>query len=392
MARVQLEHVSKKYGDVTAVSNLSMDVRDGELLALLGPSGCGKSTVLRLIAGLETLTSGNIYMDGQLVNNVPPGGRNLALVFESPSHALYPNMTVYDNMAFGLRIRKEPLEDATNREAKPHTPNIPASTQTHSEREEGIRKRVEQVAGRLGLQSYLGRKRDQLSAGHSQSAALGRALVRHPRLLLMDDPLSQLDAQAAGGRRAELKRLHKETGATILYVTHDQAEATSLGDRIAVMDNGVLQQIDTSQSLYNHPANMFVAGFIGSPSMNLLQADVEGPGGTLLSGRGFTVVMPPYFAERLTDRQQVVLGISPENIKDARLLPDADPLTVVSATVELVENTGSDLFVHLSAGGGPTFVARLGVGTHLRPGQQMDLVFDMAKMHAFDPVSGLALV
>jgi multiple sugar transport system ATP-binding protein len=394
MSRVLLQNVTKKYDNVTAVSDFTMEIREGELLALLGPSGCGKSTVLRLIAGLEKPNSGNIYIDGRLVNSLAPSERNLALVFESPNHALYPNMTVYDNMAFGLRVGRHPPEDDPGRDDRPGMRPAPdqAGTQGPRGREARIRKRVEQVADNLGISSFLGRRRGELSAGHSQSVALGRALVRQTRILLMDDPLSQLDPQNSAVQRAELKRLHRENGNTILYVTHDQTVANILGDRIAVMDNGVLQQIGTPHNLYQHPANTFVAGFIGTPGMNLLPVEVGGPDGTLLSGDGFTVTMPLHYAERLPGNNRIVLGLWPENIKDARRVPDADPGTVVNAAVDLVENTGSDLFVHLRAGSTSTFVARMGAGTQVRPGEQLEVVFDMAEMQAFDPVSGRTLL
>lgn len=403
MSRVLLQNVTKKYGSVTAVSDFTMDIREGELLVLLGPSGCGKSTVLRLIAGLEKPTSGNIYIDGQLVNSLAPSERNLAFVFESPGHALYPNMTVYDNMAFGLRISKDPVADegrttkdesrGSTAEQDPSSVAVhPSSAQAHSGRESGIRRRVEQVAANLGLGPYLARRREELSAGHSQSVALGRALVRHTRILLMDDPLSQLDPPNAAAQRAELRRLHRENGNTILYVTHDQTAANALGDRIAVMDNGVLQQIGTPSSLYHHPANAFVAGFIGTPGMNLLTVEVSEADSTMLIGDGFTVAMPPHYAERLPVHSRFLLGLWPENIKDARRVPDADLATVVNAEVTLVEDTGSNLYIHLTTGPTATFVARLGAGEHIQRGQQLAVVFDMEAMHAFNPINGRTLL
>lgn len=399
MPRVVLEHVTKQFGKVTAVSDFSMDVRDGEFLVLLGPSGCGKSTVLRLIAGLEQATSGKIYIGDKLVNDLPPRERDIAMVFESPNFALYPHMTAYDNMAFSLRLRKE-FADADIRGVTEGISGVaPAAVPAHMSRSEihaaqegAIRKRVEQVADRLGLQPYLGRKRKELSAGHNQSVALGKALVRSSKVFLMDDPLSQLDAHARVASRAEIRSIHRETGNTMIYVTHDQVEATALGDRIAIMDNGMLQQIGTAQSLYRYPATMFVAGFMGSPSMNFFSGQLEGTAEDLrLSNSAFTLPIPPYFAQRLYGRERIVLGMRPESIREMRPLDEEGQIDTLSGTVELVENTGSELFAHVSSGG-QRFVARLDGHPRLRPGDHVDLAFKMDEMHAFDPVSQRTLL
>ncbi len=258
--------------------------------------------------------------------------------------------------------------------------------------EGAIRKRVEQVAGRLGIQPYLGRKKNQLSAGQGQEVALGRALVRSTKVFLMDDPLSQLDNRARAQGRNEIREVHRETDTTVVYVTHDQFEATALGDRIAVMDNGVLQQVGTAQTLYNYPVNMFVASFIGSPSMNLFPMSVEEEAGNMaLRGTDFVVPIPAHHAQRLAGRDRIVLGLRPEQIRDAQFAPDADPASVVHGQVDLVENTGSDLYVHISAGG-QMFIARLDKRTHTRPGAPLDVVLDTDQMHAFDPVSEKSLL
>lgn len=395
MPKVVLEKLTKMFGKVAAVSDFSLDIRDGEFMVLLGPSGCGKSTVLRMVAGLEMPTSGKIYIGDKLVNELAPRDRDIAMVFESPNFALYPHMTAYDNMAFTLRLKKDAL-DPTEEEERAHAKESgprQGRKETHAAHEGAIRRRVENVAGKLGIESMLGRKRKELSAGHNQEVALGRALVRSSKVILMDDPLSQLDPPSRFSGRAEIRQLHKETGNTVLYVTHDQAEATALGNRIAVMDNGVLQQVGTSQVLYSQPANAFVATFIGSHGMNLFDVEMVqgGEGGATLAGHGFTVTLPEYMAQRLGDRQRLILGLRPENIHDARYTPDAPLGDIISAQVELSENTGSDIFTHLSTGG-KRFVARLDGRTHARPGDRIDVVFDMDAMHIFDARTQLAIV
>jgi multiple sugar transport system ATP-binding protein len=396
MARVLLENVTKKYGDVVAVSELSLEIRDREFFVLLGPSGCGKSTVLRLIAGLETVSTGNIYIGSRLVNDLPPRDRDIAMVFESPSYALYPHLTAYENMAFGLNIRKDlPLpQESTDMSAAGPGPEQAHVQSGKNAREGEIRKRVERVAGRLHLQDYLKRKRNELSAGHSQSVALGRAMVREPKVFLMDDPLSQLDGALRASSRIELRELHRRSNATIIYVTHNQVDAMALGNRVGVMDNGVLQQVATPQALYERPANLFVAGFIGSPAMNMFNVAVESDAEELFfSGRGFRVPVPEYYARRLLDwaGRQVVMGLRPEDIHDARFLPDADPATVIRAEAQLREYLGSEIDLHLVVSG-QEFVARVDDRTETRPGQGLNVVFDTAKMHVFDPATQRTLL
>jgi multiple sugar transport system ATP-binding protein len=385
---------------VAAVSDLSLEVRDGEFFVLLGPSGCGKSTVLRLIAGLEAVTSGSIYIGARLVNDLPPRDRDVAMVFESPGHALYPHLTAYENMAFGLHLRKDlPLgreEQAGPGAEQGSVQGGQAGQAGQTAREGAIRSRVEQVAGRLGLGDYLKRKRHELSAGHRQSVALGRAMVREPQVFLMDDPLSQLDARLRASSRAELRELHRRLGATVVYVTHNQAEAMALGNRVGVMDNGALQQLGTPQALYERPANVFVAGFVGSPPMNIFPGALESDEERLFfkgPAPGLRVPVPEHYARRLADwtGERVVMGLRPEDIHDARFLPDADPATIVRAEVQLREYLGSDIDLHLTSVG-QEFVARVDNRTEARPGDSVDVAFDTTNMHVFDPANGRTLL
>jgi multiple sugar transport system ATP-binding protein len=387
MARVLLENVTKKYGDVLAVNDLNIEVRDREFLVLVGPSGCGKSTALRMIAGLEDITSGNLYIGNNLVNEVHPKDRDIAMVFQS--YALYPHMSVYDNIAFGLRLRKnlpfleEPHANGSNGASSNGNGSVLRSRQA---REAAIRKRVEEVAEGIGLRQYLNRKPSQLSGGQRQRVALGRAIVRQPEVFLMDEPLSNLDAKMRVSTRAELQKLHRRLGVTTIYVTHDQVEAMTMGDRIAVMKDGVLQQLDTPQALYQRPTNTFVAGFIGSPAMNMFTATVEGEAdGLFLSSPGFRVRVPAHHAQRLADRKggQILFGLRPESIYDARFKREADPATIVNTQVDVVEPMGRDAYFYLTAGE-QSLVARLDDRTDAAPGQRLKVVFDTEHMHAFD--------
>ncbi len=415
MARVLLEKVTKKYGDTLAVSELDLLVRDGEFLVLLGPSGCGKTTVLRMIAGLEEVTSGEIYIGERLVNGLPPRERNVSMVFEGPSFGLYPNMTVYDNMAFGLRLRKHlpflaaedeaHAADADVRGADP-TAGTAGVPPTRSQKEEVIRDRVEGMARRLNLERYMHRRPSQLSSGHNQVLALGHSLVQRPDVFLMDDPLSQIDAQNRSAHRLEMRRQHREFNATTIYVTHDQQDATALGDRIAVMSEGVLLQVGTAQALYTHPTNMFVACFIGSPSMNLLRATIETEGEHMfLQGQGFKVRVPEQFARRLSDRagDDIVLGLRPEAVCDPHYMDNVDnfnPQTLVTGRVTAREYTGPDIYLHLALNSPSRqtgevrqeIVARMDQRTNAWPPDNFTVAFDMEQMHAFDPRTETALL
>jgi multiple sugar transport system ATP-binding protein len=388
MAKVLLRSVTKKYGDVVAVDDLNMEVRNQEFFVLVGPSGCGKSTVLRLIAGLEEPTSGEIYIGERLVNRVLPRDRDIAMVFESPTYALYPHLSAYDNMAFSLRVRKENLSPPD-----PHV-ELLSERSNRKAREKDIRKRVEDVAGRLGLNDFLGRREKELSAGHRQGVALGRAITRKPQVFLMDDPLSSLDAQARESNRAELRQLHRQTATTTIYVTHDQMEAMALGDRIGVMNEGVLQQVGTPQSLYNHPLTTFVATFMGSPPMNMFQVELRAEDGkTYLWTEDFRVHVPDHYAARLEgyEGRQIIAGLRPEAIYDIRSMADADPETIIMTRVDLREYAGRDAYLHLLAGR-HSLVARVSERADIRAGDITEFVLDTESLHAFDPITQRALL
>ncbi len=358
MARVNFDHVTKRFDSVTAVNDLSLEIPDQEFLALVGPSGCGKSTTLRMLAGLEEITEGDIYIGDRLVNQVPAKDRDIAMVFQS--YALYPHMSVHDNMAFGLSLRKVPKDE--------------------------MRRRVHEVAQILGIEDLLERKPRQLSGGQRQRVALGRAIVRDPAAFLLDEPLSNLDAKLRVQTRVELSKLHQRLGTTFIYVTHDQVEAMTMATRIAVMEDGVLQQVGPPQELYDRPQNMFVAGFIGSPSMNFFRATVKGQREEMHLDAGcFRVPVP---ASRVNDflpyvGKEVMFGIRPENVHDPEYRPPDIEAAPVMANVDVCELMGSEVFLHLVADCGP-FMARVDPRTRCRPGQEVQVIFDMARMHAFD--------
>ncbi len=416
MARVQLRNVAKRYGTVEAVRGISFTVNDGEFFVIVGPSGCGKTTLLRMIAGLEEITAGEIFIGDRLVNKLPPSERKIAMVFESPTLGLYPHMTAYDNIAFGLRFRKDtpPTESsddlrpsfAGNRESE-FTPETARPRRSAAEKEGDIKRRVETVAGRLGLGQYLHRKQKQLSSGHNQSLALGRAMVRYPDLFLMDCPMAQVDPARRQSIRAELRRRHRELAITTIYVTHDQEEAMALGDRIAVMNDGAVEQIGPPQTLYAHPSTAFVAGFIGSPPMNLLTAHVEigdgnakgGTGGEMyLRGQGFRLQVPDYLAERLSERvgSEILFGLRPEAISDPRHIAVVDSPTHVTGKVVTREYTGSDVYLYLSLPGEPSrdqqIVARVSEHTDVRVSDVVTMACDMTQLYAFDRTTGRTLL
>lgn len=418
MARVLLQKVTKKYRDTLAVRELTLLVHHGEFLVLLGPSGCGKSTVLRMIAGLEDVTSGEIYIGERPVNGLPPRERNVSMVFESPSFGLYPHMTAYDNMAFGLRLSKRvpflsspaslasQASQASEDEGRTTDPDAgqpsaagdahdahdvhdTGARPTRLRKEVAIKERVEVIARRLNLTRYLHRKQSQLSSGHRQVLALGHSLVQQPDVFLMDDPLSQVDARNRTAHRIEMRRQHRELNTTTIYVTHDQQDAMVLGDRIAVMNEGVLQQVGTAQALYAHPANAFVAGFIGSPPMNLLRVRVETEDEQMfLQGEGFRVHVPKQLTRRLSDRAggYILLGLRPEAIRDPYYMGNPDPQTLVSGRVTAREYTGPYIYLHLHpAPGGQEIVARMDQRTNAWPPGNFTVAFHMEQMHAFDP-------
>ncbi len=387
MSRIVLDAVSKQFpGGTTAVRSLDLEVSDGELLVLVGPSGCGKTTALRMVAGLEEVSSGTIYIDGRPVNDLEPRHRDIAMVFQS--YALYPHLSVYDNMAFSLKYRKVPKAE--------------------------VKHRVTEAARILELEPYLDRKPRQLSGGQRQRVAMGRAIVRQPRAFLMDEPLSNLDAKLRVQMRAEIAQLQRSLATTTIYVTHDQTEAMTLGSRVAVLQHGVLQQIAPPQELYRRPANLFVAGFIGSPPMNLIDAKLErgddgSAGPQVVFGAHRLGIPAKVTADRLgLERylgQDIVLGIRPEYLSDAALLPDADPAAVIQLPVRLREELGSEVHIHCGIGSVAhhedgaaqdvtslaTLVARMDPQTTLAEGQDARVYVEATQLHFFDPGTGLAI-
>jgi multiple sugar transport system ATP-binding protein len=363
LAKVYFENVTKRFGDTIAVNNLNLEIPDKEFLVLVGPSGCGKSTALRLLSGLEELTEGNIYIGEQLVNNIPPKDRNIAMVFQS--YALYPHMSVYDNMAFGLSLRKVPKAD--------------------------INRRVNEAAHILGIEDLLKRKPRQLSGGQRQRVALGRAIVREPAVFLLDEPLSNLDAKLRVQTRAELSKLHQRLGTTFIYVTHDQIEAMTMASRIAVLDKGILQQVGTPQELYDKPSNVFVAGFIGSPAMNFFKAMVGDNADNLyLDSEGFRMSVPATKKAMLLSHsgEKITLGIRPEDIHAKEYVPTGiDTSATVVARVDVIELMGNELFIYMVSGNNQ-FLARVDPRVKAHPGQDIELVFNMANLHAFDLETG----
>jgi multiple sugar transport system ATP-binding protein len=366
MAEVRFDHVSKRFGETIAVNDLSLEIPDREFLVLVGPSGCGKSTALRLLSGLEEITSGSIYIGDRLVNNVPPKDRDIAMVFQS--YALYPHMTVYDNMAFGLSLRKTPKAD--------------------------IARRVQEAARILGITDLLKRKPRQLSGGQRQRVALGRAIVREPAAFLLDEPLSNLDAKLRVQTRAELSKLHERLQTTFIYVTHDQVEAMTMANRIAVLNLGVLQQVGTPQELYDRPGNVFVAGFIGSPSMNFLEVSVGREGGRLsLIAEEFEVTVPDEPKKDLDKYagKKVIFGIRPEDIHSREYQAPGIIASPIKARVDVTEMMGNEIFLHTIAGKWE-FLARVDSRTKARPGETIDLMLNMSKMHTFDPTTEARII
>ncbi len=368
MASVTLDRVTKRFGEVTAVNNVTIEVLDREFLVLVGPSGCGKSTTLRLIAGLEELTDGNIYIGDRLVNDVAPKDRDIAMVFQS--YALYPHMSVYDNLAFGLKLRKTPKKE--------------------------IERRVQEAAELLAIGELLDRKPKQLSGGQRQRVALGRAIVREPKVFLMDEPLSNLDAKLRVQTRAELIRLHERLQTTVVYVTHDQTEAMTMGSRIAVLRDGVLQQLGSPQGVYDNPTNMFVAGFIGSPSMNFFDAKVAGSVDDmrieLISGR-VTLSVPPDRRAKYADYldKDVIFGLRPEDMFDPVFAPSRATLDQrIRGQVDVLEPLGSEVYLYMVVGE-DSFIARVDPRTEATVGTEYELIFDMNTMHIFDPVTQEAI-
>ncbi len=365
MASVTYEHVTKKFGEMVAVDDLDIKVDDKEFLVLVGPSGCGKTTALRCLAGLEEITAGSITIAGRVVNDVAPKDRDIAMVFQS--YALYPHLSVFDNMAFGLKLRKVPKDE--------------------------IRRRVEKAANTLGITDLLNRKPRQLSGGQRQRVAVGRAIVREPKVFLFDEPLSNLDAKLRVQMRTEISKIHQQLETTFIYVTHDQMEAMTMATRIAVINKGRLQQMDTPQNLYNYPSNLFVAGFIGSPAMNFFPATIRKNGGLVADAGDFTVPLPPDRTSILEPfvGKSVVFGIRPEDIHDADFVPPNIQAAKVPAKVDVTELMGNEIFLYLLTGKN-TFVARVDPRSNLRVGNEAGMVFNMQKFHVFDAASERAIL
>ena len=366
MASVTFDHIYKRYGDVTAVSDLNIHVEDKEFIVFVGPSGCGKTTSLRMLAGLEEISEGNILIGDRVVNDVPPKDRDIAMVFQS--YALYPHMSVYDNMAFGLKLRKTPKAE--------------------------IDRRVKEAADILDIGHLLDRKPKQLSGGQRQRVAVGRAIVREPAVFLFDEPLSNLDAKLGVQTRAQLTRLHQRLATTFIYVTHDQVEAMTMASRIAVMKDGILQQIDAPQQLYDHPANVFVAGFIGSPSMNFFDATlVESDGKLEVNAGGFRLEVPSPKADewRQHKGKQVIFGIRPEDMHTKPVVPPGILESDMQARVDVVEMMGNEIFLYLMTRDDKQFIARVDPRVRSTIGEEVTMAVNMANAHIFDPKTELAL-
>ncbi|WP_124100774.1 sn-glycerol-3-phosphate ABC transporter ATP-binding protein UgpC [Ruminococcus sp. Marseille-P6503] len=379
MASVSLREIYKKYaGGVIAVSDFNIEIKDKEFIILVGPSGCGKSTTLRMIAGLEEISEGELYIGDRLVNDIAPKDRDIAMVFQN--YALYPHMTVFENMAFGLKLRKVPKDE--------------------------IARKVEEAARILDISHLLDRKPKALSGGQRQRVALGRAIVREPQVFLLDEPLSNLDAKLRAQMRTEISKLHKKLGTTFIYVTHDQTEAMTMGDRIVVMKDGYIQQIDTPTNLYNNPVNQFVAGFIGSPQMNFIDAKllkidgkyvVEFGSEDTKTSRGvkYTVEVPeskadPEVLEPLVD-QEVVLGVRPECLHDEEMFLSTAKTGVINATVEVTEMMGAETYLYLTCEG-ISLTARVSPRSTARPQDEIKIAIDPNRIHIFDKETEKAVV
>ena len=368
MAGLSLKHIYKKYpGGVTAVSDFNLEIKDKEFLIFVGPSGCGKSTTLRMIAGLEEITEGELFIGETLVNDVAPKDRDIAMVFQN--YALYPHMTVFENMAFGLKLRKVPKEE--------------------------IKRRVEEAARILDINHLLERRPKALSGGQKQRVALGRAIVRNPKVFLLDEPLSNLDAKLRASMRTELTKLHKKVETTFVYVTHDQVEAMTMATRIVVMKDGLIQQVDTPQNLYDYPVNLFVAGFIGTPQMNFITSKLIEEGGDLFLTFGSNKVKVP--AEKANEPalkeyigQEVILGIRPECLHDDPAHVAAMPDSTIETTVEVTELMGAEIYLYLSFDGqedatnGKNIIARVSSRSTSRAGDQIKIALEANRMHIFD--------
>lgn len=371
MASVTYKNVHKSFGNTVVIKDMNLVIEDKEFLVFVGPSGCGKSTSLRMLAGLEEVTSGEIWIGDRMVNNVAPKDRDVAMVFQS--YALYPHMTVYDNMAFGLRLRKTPKQE--------------------------IDRRVNEAARSLGLIdeakgiNLLDRRPRQLSGGQRQRVAVGRAIVREPEVFLLDEPLSNLDAKLRVQSRAEISKLHQRLGTTFIYVTHDQVEAMTMGTRICVLNEGDIQQVATPANLYNNPTNIFVAGFIGSPSMNFFDGTLSSDGEELVVDvNAFSIKIPPKLASPYRSHigKDVILGVRPEDIHDSKYQPAGITPYLIEANVDVVEQMGNEIVVYLTKGG-TSFIARMDPRTDAHIGGDMGATLALDNIHLFDAETKLSL-
>ena len=369
MAGISLRKLYKIYpGNVIAVHDFNLEIEDGEFIVLVGPSGCGKSTTLRMIAGLEEISQGEIHIGDMLVNNVAPKDRNIAMVFQN--YALYPHMTVYKNMAFGLKLRRE--------------------------KKDVIDAKVSEAAKILDIENLLKRKPKQLSGGQRQRVALGRAMVRNPAVFLLDEPLSNLDAKLRTSMRAELSKLHKRLATTFVYVTHDQVEAMTMGDRIVVMKDGFIQQVDTPQNLYDKPINQFVAGFIGAPQMNFIELEVKKTDsgyGVELGGKVFPILPDRADAEKIAENEgkTIIMGIRPEHLYLENEKSGQDGFITIELNVDLAEPMGSEIYLYATIEETTSVIAKIPPNIFPRPGDKIKLAFDTTNLHFFDKESGLTI-
>lgn len=369
MAKVTLKNITKVYpGDVTAVKDVNLEIADKEFVVLVGPSGCGKSTTLRMIAGLEEITGGELYIGDKLCNDIAPKDRDIAMVFQN--YALYPHMTVYDNMAFGLKLRKVPKDE--------------------------IDKKVKEAARTLDIEHLLDRKPKALSGGQRQRVALGRAIVREPKVFLMDEPLSNLDAKLRVQMRTEISKLHKRLNTTFIYVTHDQTEAMTMGTRIVVMKDGIVQQVDTPQTIYEKPANVFVAGFIGSPQMNFTDAKIVKEGNNLFVTFGKEKLPIPADKAKVIEEagyveKEVIFGIRPEHMDDDAKFMEEHKNSTISAKIEVMEHMGPETYLYFVCEG-TNMVARVEPTTTAQLEQTIKIAIDMDKMHIFDKTTEIAVI
>ena len=361
MVSLTLKNINKTYPNgFVAVKNFNLDIKDKEFIIFVGPSGCGKSTTLRMVAGLEEITSGELWIGDKLVNDVEPKDRDIAMVFQN--YALYPHMSVYDNMAFGLKLRKTPKDQ--------------------------IDKLVHEAARILDIEHLLDRKPKALSGGQRQRVAMGRAIVRNPKVFLMDEPLSNLDAKLRVQMRIEISKLHQRLETTIIYVTHDQTEAMTLGTRIVVMKDGIIQQVDTPQNLYDRPQNLFVAGFMGSPQMNFIESKaVQSGNDVILAFGSHSIKLPPEKAKKVVDggyiNKTVILGIRPEDVKDDEAFINSSPESSLEATVRVYELLGAEVFLYFTVDQFEV-TARVNPRTTARPGDTIKIAMDLSKVHVFD--------